>query len=257
MILKDQMGQELEWIVPVKRIVSLVPSQTEFLHALGLENEVVGITKFCMHPERWWREKRRIGGTKDADIEKVRVLQPDLIIGNKEENSQENISDLKSICPIWMSDISNLDDAYEMMLSVGELTGKLEKSKEIVQTIKERFTQLKPIENRPKVVYFIWKKPWMVAGEKTFINYLLEKCGFENAVKQDRYPSLEECKFPSVEYVFLSSEPYPFKEKDALEMNVLFPNAKIIVVDGEYFSWYGSRLLKAPTYFQKLLTSLG
>jgi len=250
------MGQELELNVPAIRIVSLVPSQTEFLHALGLEEEVVGITKFCIHPKEWWKSKKRVGGTKNVDFEKVKALQPDLIIGNKEENDKENISRLESICPIWMSDISTLEDSYEMMLSLGELAGKSSEAKAIVDKIKEGFSQLKPIAAYPKVAYFIWKKPWMAAGSDTFIHQMLEKCGFQNAVQSTRYPELQENDFPEVDFVFLSSEPYPFKEQDVNEVEKLFPKAKIVIVDGEYFSWYGSRLLDAPTYFQQLITSL-
>lgn len=250
------MEQELEINLPAKRIVSLVPSQTEFLHALGLEEEVVGLTKFCIHPEVWWRNKKRVGGTKNVDLEKVTVLQPDLIIGNKEENDQDNIAGLRSICPVWMSDISNLEEAYEMMLSIGKLTGKSEKSQAIVDSIKVQFESLVRIENNPKVAYFIWKKPWMVAGRDTFIHHILEKCGFENAIESSRYPEIGENDFPEVDYIFLSSEPYPFKEKDVLEIQEMFPKVKVVIVDGEYFSWYGSRLDGAPAYFQKLLTSL-
>jgi len=256
MIVVDQMGQKLEVNLPVQRIVSLVPSQTEFLHALGLEQEVVGLTKFCIHPNVWWRSKKRVGGTKNGDTEKVRLLNPDIIIGNKEENSKENIADLKEICPVWMSDISNLEEAFEMMSELGKLTNREVKAEEIITQIKKNFSELQMIKNKPKAAYFIWRKPWMCAGKGTFINHLLEMCGFENAIIEDRYPVIDENVFPAVDFVFLSSEPYPFKEKDVLEIQGFFPKAKIVIVDGEYFSWYGSRLLGAPNYFNSLLATL-
>jgi ABC-type Fe3+-hydroxamate transport system substrate-binding protein len=256
MIFKDQIGQELELQVPVKRIVSLVPSQTELLHALGLEDEVVGLTKFCIHPEKWWREKKRVGGTKNVSIEKVRELKPDLVIGNKEENFRENIEELKEIVPVWMSDISNLKEALAMISDIGEITGKSLRANEIIQDIQTNFSRIKKLENSPKVLYFIWKKPWMCAGKDTFIDHMLTLCGFDNAATMNRYPTIEEKEFPDVEYVFLSSEPYPFKEKDVLEMKEFFPNAKIIIVDGEYFSWYGSRLIGAPEYLNRLISIL-
>lgn len=256
MIVTDQIGQVIELKTPVCRIVSLVPSQTEFLHALGLEEEVVGLTKFCIHPEVWWRGKKRVGGTKNANFEKVRALEPDLIIGNKEENDKQNIDHLRSIAPVWISDIHNLDDAYAMMFALGEMVGKKEKAESIIAQIKLGFSRLKPLTNKTNVLYLIWKNPWMAAGKETFIESLLNECGFENAVKAYRYPSLQENEFPECEVILLSSEPYPFKGKEKMELSFRFPKAKIQLVDGELFSWYGSRLLESPSYFQKLLTSL-
>lgn len=252
----DQMGRKLELELPAKRIISLVPSQTEFLHSLGLEDEVVGLTKFCIHPESWWREKKRVGGTKNVDIEKVRHLKPDLIIGNKEENSEENINALKEICPVWMSDIANLDDTYQMMTDLGTLTGKNEQAKQVIREIRNNFSRLNNLLDSPKVIYFIWKNPWMCAGKNTFIDSVLEKCGLVNAIDETRYPILEENNFPDVDFVFLSSEPYPFKGKDILELKNNFPNSKIVLVDGEFFSWYGSRLIGAPDYFNSLFSTL-
>src|SRR5690348_418993 len=105
-----------------KRIISLVPSQTELLYDLGLNEEVVGITKFCIHPEEWFLSKTRIGGTKKIDFEKIKSLKPDLIIGNKEENEESQIKELMKDYCVWMSDIKNLDDAVSMINSVGEFT---------------------------------------------------------------------------------------------------------------------------------------
>jgi ABC-type Fe3+-hydroxamate transport system substrate-binding protein len=253
----DQMGRSVVVNTPVKRIVSLVPSQTEFLFHLGLESEVIGITKFCVHPESWWRNKKRIGGTKDVNLQKVTVLQPDLIIGNKEENDQKNIEALAGIAPVWMSDIKTLDEAYEMMIQIGQLVGKEQRAIEIVAEIRKQFNLLKPIQERKKVLYFIWKNPWMMAGQNTFISEMLTECGFENQTSEDRYPIFDMKNPIECDCVFLSSEPYPFKEKDVLELQIFYPNAKILLVDGEMFSWYGSRLQKAPIYFRELLTLVG
>ncbi len=252
----DQMGQNIELEFPARRIVSLVPSQTEFLHALGLENEVVGITKFCVHPSEWWRGKKRVGGTKNANIERVIELVPDLIIGNKEENDQKNISDLSSIAPVWMSDIKSLDDAFDMMLTVGQLTNRETQAKGIVEEIKQAFKSLTKIIPAKKGLYFIWKDPWMLAGKDTFISHMMSLCGFQNLAIEDRYPLLEESDTKDVDLILLSSEPFPFKEKDKIELQKRYPNAQILFVDGEMFSWYGSRLLKAPGYFSELITSI-
>src|SRR6476469_3628427 len=108
----------------MQRIISLVPSQTELLYDLGLEAEVVGITKFCVHPEHWFRNKPRVGGTKQVSIEKVAALQPPLILANREENVKEQVEAMEAIAPVWVSDVTNIPSALEMISAVGELTGK-------------------------------------------------------------------------------------------------------------------------------------
>ncbi len=259
----DQLGREIVLEKFPERIISLVPSQTELLADLGLEKEVVGITKFCIHPEDWFRNKTRIGGTKKLNFEKIAALQPDLIIGNKEENEQEQMLELMKSYPVWMSDIKNLDDAYEMIKGIGTLTNKKNESEIIVKNIAGEFSNLKSAINKStnfSVAYFIWKNPWMVAGEKTFIDCLLNLCGWKNVFTgmKSRYPeiSLSDLAEKNPGLVLLSSEPYPFKEKHVAELKAVLPQAKIMTVDGELFSWYGTRLLKSPKYFLELLDSL-
>lgn len=241
------------------RIISLVPSQTELLSSLGLDIEVVGISKFCIHPKKWFQSKERIGGTKSVNIEHVRSLNPDLIIGNKEENSIEDINQLKEIAPVWMSDIYTVDDSIEMINSIAEITGKSLEGNLLIDQIKSSFKKLEEFISSvdfsgKSALYFIWDEPSMVAGRKTFIDNLLEKCGFSNATSIERYPVVEELVSP--DFVFLSSEPFPFKEKHISIYQQAYPNSKIVLVDGEMFSWYGSRLKSAPDYFIKLIKSL-
>ncbi|MGP8216158.1 MAG: helical backbone metal receptor [Bacteroidia bacterium] len=259
---RDQMGHNLavEW--PPKRIVSLVPSQTELLHWLGLDNEIVGITKFCIHPEEWFHTKQRIGGTKKIDFDKIEALKPDLIIGNKEENEEEQIKRLMQLYPVWMSDIHNLEDAYDMIGKIGQLINRAEKAKELVKLIKEEFRKIKTHELISRsAAYFIWREPFMAAGHDTFINNILGLCGFRNVFEnhKERYPELnkDEIIRQNPEVILLSSEPYPFSAKHIEEFRQICPNAKIKLVDGEYFSWYGSRLLDAPAYFCKVLKGIG
>ncbi|MBI1838369.1 MAG: ABC transporter substrate-binding protein [Flavobacteriia bacterium] len=259
---KDQMNHTIRLSAPPRRIVSLVPSQTELLYDLGLEEEVVGITKFCIHPKEWFRTKNRVGGTKNISLEKVLSLQPDLLIGNKEENEKENIENLKSHVPTWMSDICSLSDAIEMIEKVGELVGKTVKALEISAQIKDSFAQFKS-ENferfsgeSPSVLYLIWRNPYLSAGKNTFIDSILSECGFSNFTHEDRYPEIVMNSKKSPNYIFLSSEPYPFKEKHIDELNLIYPKSKIILVDGEMFSWYGSRLLKATAYFKEIYLEL-
>jgi ABC-type Fe3+-hydroxamate transport system substrate-binding protein len=237
-----------------RRIISLVPSQTELLYSLGLEDEVIGITKFCIHPESWYRNKTRIGGTKKLNLEKIRSLQPDLIIGNKEENEKGQIELLMKEFPVWMSDISNLSEALDMIRLLGQLTGPSHLAEKIRDEIQQKFIALDPPNKTRSTAYFIWKNPYMVAGQGTFINDMLKFCGLHNIFPQARYPeiSAEALKEAAPEVILLSSEPYPFREKHISEFQELCPGSEIRIVDGELFSWYGSRLLEAPRYFQSL-----
>lgn len=252
-IVIDQMQREVEIVSPLLRIVSLVPSQTELLVDLGLEKQLVGVTKFCVHPKGLKNRVEQIGGTKALKIQKIIDLKPDLVIGNKEENFITDIHELEQHVPVWMSDIYTLEDAYEMIHQLGKLTDTEEKALSLIDGIKSEFKQLILLKEKKKCLYLIWRKPYMAAAKNTFINHLLEHLGFENVLELERYPEVE---FTDLEtdYIFLSSEPYPFKEKHIEELQAIFPKAEIRLVDGEFFSWYGSRLLAAPKYFNQLLS---
>jgi ABC-type Fe3+-hydroxamate transport system substrate-binding protein len=255
---RDQLGDIIHLVKAPKRIVSLVPSQTELLYDLGLGDRVVGITKFCIHPDEWFRNKERIGGTKNVKIDKIRSLNPDLIIGNKEENTLEDIEKLRAIAPVWMSDIFTLKDAYDMIKGIGEVCNVPNKSQALINKIQHNFAQLKLTKQSKNVLYLIWKDPYMAAAENTFINHIItQQLGLENVLKgKKRYPVVEPKEIESPNLIFLSSEPYPFKEKHITELENTFPNATVVLVDGEFFTWYGSRLLNAPSYFDDLLNRL-
>jgi len=189
----DQMNETIRLVDLPLRIVSLVPSQTELLHNLGLEKEVVGITKFCIHPTIWYQTKNRIGGTKTVDLEKVRALNPDLIIGNKEENSQSDIDSLKEIAPVWMSNVYSLEDAIEMINEIGQIVGKLTEAKQLCENIMSAFSSMINIQSVNKsVLYFIWNNPNLIAGKNTFIDNMLSKCGLDNLATDERYPKVTE-----------------------------------------------------------------
>lgn len=254
----DQLGNILEFSEKPQRIVSVVPSQTELLFELGLEKEVLAITKFCIRPDKWFREKVRIGGTKKLNIEKIIALKPDLIIANKEENTQEDIEALKKYFRVWISDINSLNDALKMICGIGELTGKSEKANELVRNIEKEFSLLKHYLHDAKTVrtaYFIWYNPLMAAANHTFINFMLGECKFENVFSPlNRYPEISESvlKDANPELILLSSEPFPFKEKHVEYFKEICPDAIVKLVDGELFSWYGSRLIFSPNYFKQL-----
>ena len=236
-----------------KRIISLVPSQTELLSDLGLEEEIVGITKFCVHPENWFRSKTKIGGTKNLNIEKIHELQPDLIFANKEENTKEQIEELQTLYPVYISDIHTVEDAFDMMIEIGELTLKKEQALQIIDHIEAERQIVYEKKNR-RALYLIWREPFMAAGSDTFIHAMMEEAGLINCLTATRYPSLtkEGIRLLSPELILLSSEPYPFKEKHILELQEILPFSQIILVDGELFSWYGSRMSGSFAYFRAL-----
>lgn len=258
--LQDQLGRTVILPAAARRIVSVVPSQTELLSGLGLDEEVAGITRFCVRPSGWLGHKTRVGGTKKLDIGVIRSLHPDLILANKEENSREQLEELMEEFTVWISDIATLAEALDMIRSVGVLTGREARAAVLAQHIEERFgalatNRLAGQAARPRACYLIWHRPWMAAGSGTFIDEMMGYCGLENALGHlPRYPAvrpeqLQDCR-PDV--VLLSSEPFPFAEKHAAEMRLILPGAKILFVDGEMFSWYGSRLVAAPAYLRQL-----
>lgn len=254
--LTDQMNRRVAVPFPPQRIVSLVPSQTELLFDLGLADRVFGVTKFCIHPAEARQQATVVGGTKNFDFDKIAALKPDLIIGNKEENYQEGIAQLATQYPVWMSDITGLDDALDMIRRVGLLTGRKERADALAAEIQQLFAELPlPRTALPTAAYFIWRKPYMVAATNTFIDEMLRRAGFANAFADaTRYPeiSAEQLAAAAPTSILLSSEPYPFQEKHVAEFQAMCPAAQVRIVDGELFSWYGSRLRHTAAYLRQL-----
>lgn len=242
-----------------KRIISLVPSQTELLYSLGLDAETIGITKFCIHPQTWFKAKARVGGTKTVNIEKIRQQKPDLIIANKEENVKEQVEELAKEFPVWVTDVNNLTDALQMIADIGKITGKSEAANDLTERTGKAFGQLQKMEKPVKTAYLIWRNPYMAVGGDTFIHDMLQQCGFENIfLNKTRYPEINiaELQAAGCKLLLLSSEPYPFKQKHIDELSSQLPETKIMLVDGEMFSWYGSRMLQSATYFKRLISQI-
>ena len=262
-ILKDQIGFQHKFESSPTRIVSLVPSQTELLFELGLEEYIVGITKFCVHTFYFKSTKKIVGGTKQVHFDKIAALQPDIIICNKEENTLEMVEELRKICTVWVTDIRTIEDNFQMITDFGQLfncrTQAQKWNDKLMFSLQEfkAFIKDKPIQ---KAAYFIWKDPYMVAGSDNYIHEILKLNNFQNIYEnKGRYPEVELKKIRlegDPDIVFLSSEPYPFKEEDAFEIGRFTHHAKTVFVDGEMFSWYGSRLLKAFIYFKILHNKL-
>jgi ABC-type Fe3+-hydroxamate transport system substrate-binding protein len=256
----DQTGHTIEFAIPPKRIISLVPSQTELLYDLGLNTEVIGITKFCVHPTAWFQTKPRVGGTKQLHLDRIRYLKPDLIIANKEENVREQIIELADSYPVWTSDVSDLSTAFDMIRSIGAITEKQRQADRIVTEIQNGFARLASIPALNELTsYLIWRDPYMTVGGDTFIHAMLSASGFQNIFQsKSRYPETDPAELlrSGCELLLLPSEPFPFGEKHKLELQEYLLGVKIMLVDGEMFSWYGSRLIKAANYFADLRLKL-
>ena len=236
------------------KIISLVPSITEALFDFGLsEKEIIGRTKFCIHPENAVQKVEIIGGTKNLNIGKIKSLNSDLIIANKEENVKEQIEELQKDFKVLVTNISNLEDNYYLLKTLGNLLGKQETAQKFNLKIYEILAKFSDLEKK-KCAYLIWKNPYMTVGFDTFIHDILDKIGFQNIFKnQKRYPEISVEDLKAADYIFLSSEPFPFQQKHIDELQKELPDAKIFLVDGEAFSWYGTRLAKCESYFQNLV----
>ncbi len=255
--IKDQLNNVLVFKTHPKRIISLVPSQTELLVALGLEDQIVGITKFCIHPTHLKKQKAIIGGTKKVHYQKIRDLHPDIIVCNKEENTKEMVIALQKIAPVYVSDIYTITDVVQLFLNIGTIFNKVSLARKLGSELQDKVVDFKEfIKDKPqkKVAYFIWANPWMVAGRDNFINELLKLNNYDNVFEAtSRYPEIElkQLSIIKPDIILLSSEPYPFKEKHSSLLQQ-YSNAEILFVDGEFFSWYGSRLLQSFDYFKSL-----
>lgn len=232
-----------------------MPSQTELLYSLDLENEVVGITKFCVHPPHWFRHKTRVGGTKKVDIDKIRSLNPDLVLANEEENTKEDIDAISVFCPVWVSCIRNVDDAMEMIASVSVICNREIIGRQLLKDILIAMQKSKSGQRKKyRTLYLIWNDPYMAAGTDTFISDMMRIADFENLCNSKRYPVYTPGELVALQpdVLLLSSEPFPFREKHRAALQLLLPRTKIVFADGEFFSWYGSRMLGAFDYFSAL-----
>lgn len=254
----DQMNRQCVLETPPKRIVSLVPSQSELLWDLGLKNNIVGITRFCIHPDEMFQSIKRVGGTKKLSVETIEQLQPDLIIGNKEENTREQIEILAGKFPVWMSDINSITDALQMITAIGEITSTTGESLKLLNKIDQQLSLIKNIFQDKKIIYLIWQQPFYAVGRQTFINDFLQHLGFQNLITTSRYPEIavEDLYHFAPDYLFLSTEPFPFSDTHLREIQSYLPHTKVSLINGEFCSWYGSRLMKTGNYFQELKSAL-
>jgi iron complex transport system substrate-binding protein len=251
---KDHVARTIEFSYPPQRIISIAPGLTDTLYALNLKDKIVGRTRYCIHPIEQVQQAKIVGGTKKINMDVIRSLQPDLIFAEKEENTKEIVEMLEKEFPVYVAEVQSVEDAYKMIHDLGEVTDRIPEAKQLITAIQTGFHSLPNLGGK-RAAYVIWKKPYMVVGNYTYINSLLEKLGFINAFKEyeGRYPVIEEEDFQKakLDYLILATEPFPFKEEHKEEFLKILPNVKSIILDGEMF-WYGPRMLDAVNYFQAI-----
>lgn len=258
----DQTGRQVDISEAPRRIVSCVPSITELIAGLGAETRLIGRTKFCIHPSSLSGTVEVIGGTKNLKIEKIIALRPDLIVVNKEENIKEQVEALFGVAPVYVSDVADLEDNYILIRDLSLILGLKQKGEALNNSISRGFERLSgKIAGLPGVscLYLIWKNPWMSVGGDSIISNVMRACGLENVLAlHTRYPELQEemMKELKPDVVLLSSEPFPFSDKHIAEIKSILPDSHVVTVDGTMFSWYGSRMDKAPDYLGQLITDI-
>lgn len=254
----DQLGRKIHLEKIPTRIVSIVPSQTEYLFSLGLEERVVGITKFCVHPDAWFRSRTRVGGTKNLDLDLIKSLKPDLILANKEENTKDQVEWLANDFPVWTSNIETYQEALDMMTEVGRLVRKEDEANRIVAQVQAELAFYQKPSAPIRVAYLVWHNPLYTISGRTFISNWLEQLGMENVFAsrtEARYPlvTLEQIADAKPDFLLLASEPFPFKQKHVESFEAKLPGIAPVLVDGQMLSWYGSRMALAPKAVQYLV----
>ncbi len=238
-----------------QRIVSLCPSITETIAYLG--GNLVGITYFCKHPESLYKQLPKVGGTKKVHLERIHKVQPDLIIAEKEENTKEIVEQLSAFYPVYVIDVLQWEDAFEMIYRLGDLLQAQEKAKTLIEAIQAAWTPLKNIAPPLNVAYLIWNQPYMSVGSPTYIGSVLNYLGFKNPYQdRGRYPEVAIEDLKKADVIFLASEPFPFKEKHKEQLRQQGITQPIYFVEGEAFTWYGVRMLPSARYLNELIQQI-
>lgn len=253
---------------PNLRIISLVPSLTETICDFGLQSQLVGCTHFCVHPVSLRKTAVAVGGTKDADIEKIIALKPTHIIVNHEENTEVLIDELKKHAALKQYQVIETfpKTPQESIQTVKSLASVFNVESKIIEWLQSaeqalRECQTNRSQHKIKYAYFIWRNPWMVAGNHTYISSMLALIGMENIfvtndALKERYPQvdLQDSIFKTCDVCFFSSEPFPFKNRHIEELleKTQLSASKAHKIDGELMSWYGTRTLKGLKYLIQL-----
>jgi ABC-type Fe3+-hydroxamate transport system substrate-binding protein len=243
--------------VTARRIVSLVPSTTELLCALGLADALVGVTVYCVEPRAVVRTKTRVGGEKDPDLATIQTLAPDLVVANIEENRREDVDALRAAgLRVWLTYPRSVAESLVMIRELGEVTGAVAAARALLDSLEPLYAEVRArlAGRRPTPVFYpIWREPWMTIGRDTYIHDLLATCGGANVFgDRDRYPSvsLDEMAARAPEVVLLPDEPFRFRRAHLRDFEA-YPgmpavrDGRLHLVDGKRFSWHGPRLAEA------------
>ena len=254
----DASGVAVELARPPRRIVSLVPSTTELLCALGLEDALVAVTVYCVEPRDVVRGKVRIGGEKNPDLEKIRALDPDLVVANIEENRRDDIDRLRAwSIPVWVAYPRTVVEGIGLIGELGELTGAEPRARALMRELESLHDRVRSASaRRPPVAVFypIWRGPYMTINGDTYIHDMLRLCGGRNifAGRPKRYPTvtLDEVAALRPEVILLPDEPFRFRRAHVADFASYSEvpavrDGRIHLVDGKPFSWHGPRIAEA------------
>ncbi len=247
-----------------ERIICLCPSLTELLFRLGASDRLIGITRYCMHPAAGVAKIEKLGGTKNPDLARIRELEPDLVLLNREENRREDAEELVGAgLRCHSSDPRSVAEAVATLRELGTILDREGPAEELASGIEEAESRAaRSMRDRGSVTfaYLIWRKPWMTANSDTYIHDLLMRGGGINVFGSlaDRYPTFSEVDLAEADprLVLLSSEPYSFTERhaDELARSTGLPRDRFRLVDGELLSWHGSRTLEGIEYVVRVFT---
>jgi len=243
--LVDGVGRAVTLDADPARLVSLVPSTTETLAALGLRERVVGRTRYCVRPRPWVDGVARVGGTKNPDLARVAALRPDLVVGNREENREEDLEALETLAPLWVAFPRDVDGALADLRAMARLVGAGEAGEALAARVEETRARARAAAGGGfRYAYLIWRRPYMTVNADTFVDAMLGEVGGTNAFgsRAERYPEVtrDELVEADPDVVLLSSEPFPFEARHAGELGPLAPRARL--VDGQACSWHGARM---------------
>ena len=248
------------------RIVSLCPSLTELVHDLGAADQVVGRTKFCIHPAPWVDGIERVGGTKNPNLARIIALAPDLVLMNEEENRREDAEALREAgIAVHTSMPRTVDETAQMVRAIAQAIGRAADGARIAADIEQRAARVAraaALRESVTYAYCIWRDPWMTVNDDTFISAMLAMAGGHNVFgdRADRYPSfaLDELRLAAPDVVFLSSEPFPFavRHVDELVAATGWKRSRFALVDGELLSWHGSRTPAGIDYAETLVAQV-
>lgn len=265
--LVDALGTAHEPATGVVRIVCLVPSITELLFSLGLDDKIVGRTGFCVHPRGPVRRVPKVGGTKTVDVAKIRKLGPTHLIVNVDENPRPVVDELAAFVPhVVVTHPIEPEDNLGLFRLLGGIFDRETRAEELCEAFSDELAATRTATAdlpREKVLYVIWKSPWMTVARDTYISRMLSLVGWDTIPEHahSRYPSVDLTpeRMRDVRHVLLSTEPYSFRERHIAELrSELPPQAHPVVslIDGEMTSWYGSRAIEGLRYLREFRSAV-